>query len=184
MQGLGFLPGAAFSFARAINRFGQVAGYSGTSDNSDKDYAFIWSKTTGMQNLGKLPGYYGSAAFAINDLGQVAGASTCKNPFVCPAHAVLWSKTKGSMLDLGVLPGDTYPFSFALGMNNVGQVVGWSKYRAFVWSPSTGMLDLNNLIPANSGWFLQAANAINDKGQIVGEGTLNGQIEAFLLTPQ
>jgi probable HAF family extracellular repeat protein len=46
------------------------------------------------------------------------------------------------------------------------------------------MLDLNNLIPANSGWFLQAANAINDKGQIVGEGTLNGQIEAFLLTPQ
>jgi probable HAF family extracellular repeat protein len=46
------------------------------------------------------------------------------------------------------------------------------------------MLDLNNLIPANSGWLLQIANAINDQGQIVGQGTLNGQTEAFLLTPQ
>ena len=46
------------------------------------------------------------------------------------------------------------------------------------------MLDLNNLIPANSGWLLQQATAINDQGQIVGYGTLNGQSEAFLLTPQ
>jgi hypothetical protein len=46
------------------------------------------------------------------------------------------------------------------------------------------MLDLNSLIPANSGWVLQFANGINDQGQIVGEGTLNGQAEGFLLTPQ
>jgi probable HAF family extracellular repeat protein len=46
------------------------------------------------------------------------------------------------------------------------------------------MLDLNNLIPANSGRLLQGAYAINDQGQIVGFGTLNGQAEAFLLTPQ
>ena len=46
------------------------------------------------------------------------------------------------------------------------------------------MLDLNTLIPANSGWFLQYALAINDKGEIVGVGTLNHQFEAFLLTPQ
>src|SRR5919109_3760543 len=32
MQGLGFLPGGTFSFAQAINRFGQAAGYSGASD--------------------------------------------------------------------------------------------------------------------------------------------------------
>ncbi len=50
--------------------------------------------------------------------------------------------------------------------------------------PVTGMLDLNHLIPANSGWLLQFANAINDQGQIAGYGTLNGQTEAFLLTPQ
>jgi probable HAF family extracellular repeat protein len=140
-----------------------------------------------MKNLGKLPGYDSSYAFAINDLGQVAGWSDCLNCSLSK-HATLWSKTKGSMLDLGVLPGASD--SAALGINNVGQVVGGSFYsatnelHALVWSPSTGMLDLNNLIPANSGWLLQFANAINDKGQIVGQGTLNGQTEAFLLTPQ
>lgn len=47
------------------------------------------------------------------------------------------------------------------------------------------MLDLNSLLKdSGSGWTLEVANAINDKGQIVGYG-LNplGQTEAFLLTP-
>jgi len=187
MQGIASLQGVGGSTAQAINRFGQVVGYSGGSGNNPS-YAFIWSKTTGKaKNLGKLPGYDSSYAWAINDLGQVAGESQCLNCSLSN-HAVLWSKTKSSMLDLGVLPGASD--SFALGINNVGQVVGGSSYsatnelHAFVWSPSTGMLDLNNLIPANSGWLLQYPNAINDKGQIVGFGTLNGQREAFLLTPQ
>jgi probable HAF family extracellular repeat protein len=186
MQGLASLQGGCGSIAQAINRFGQVVGYSCTSGNNPT-YAFIWSKTTGMKNLGTLPGHDRSFAWAINDLGQVAGESDCRNCSLS-GHATLWSKTKGSMLDLGVLPGA--PDSFAFGLNNVGQVVGVSDYsatnelHAFVWSPSTGMLDLNNLIPANSGWLLQIANAINDQGQIVGYGALNGQTEAFLLTPQ
>ena len=181
MQGLGFLRGRRNgSDAQAINRFGQVVGSSG-------DYAFIWSKTTGMKSLGKLPGYDDSAASAINDLGQVAGISQCTNCSL-ETHATLWSKAKGSMLDLGVLPGASS--SAAHGINNVGQVVGQvayslNDYRGFVWSPSTGMLDLNTLIPANSGWFLQYALAINDQGQIVGYGLYNCCVtEAFLLTPQ
>jgi probable HAF family extracellular repeat protein len=181
MQGLGFLPGGAFSIGKAINRFGQVAGYAGASDNS---YAFIWSKTTGMTSLGKLPGYDSSSASAINDLGQVAGESACISCRL-ETHATLWSKAKGSMLDLGVLPGAME--STATAINNVGQVVGSSSNgnpHAFVWSPSTGMLDLNNLIQANSGWALEIANAINDQGQIVGYGLHNGQGVGFLLTPQ
>ena len=176
MQGLGFFPGGDYSTAYAINRFGQVAGFSNGNNGS---YAFIWSKTTGMKSLGKLPGGVYSVAFAMNDFGQVAGLSDCGTGCV---HAVLWSKTKGSILDLGVLP--RRKSSLAYGINNVGQVVGGSDDFPFVWSPSTGMLALNQLIPANSGWFLEFALAINDAGQIVGQGKLNGQIEAFLLTPQ
>jgi probable HAF family extracellular repeat protein len=181
MQGLGFLPGGDSSIANAINRFGQVAGAS-TGVNVGVPYAFIWSKTTGMTSLGKLPGYDSSSASAINDLGQVAGESDC---ITCrlATHATLWSKAKGSMLDLGVLPGAAS--SWAYGINNAGQVVGSSSNgHAFVWSPSTGMLDLNNLIQANSGWALEAGNAINDQGQIVGYGLHNGQGVGFLLTPQ
>jgi len=30
---------------------------------------------------------------------------------------------------------------------------------------------------------LTSANAINDNGQITGQGTMNGEVHAFLLTP-
>ncbi len=46
------------------------------------------------------------------------------------------------------------------------------------------MIDLNDLIPSNSGWMLADAKAINDSGQIVGYGfDINGEQHAFLLTP-
>jgi probable HAF family extracellular repeat protein len=45
------------------------------------------------------------------------------------------------------------------------------------------MEDLNSLIPANSGWLLKQASAINDAGQIAGYGTIHGETHAFLLTP-
>jgi probable HAF family extracellular repeat protein len=77
-------------------------------------------------------------------------------------------------------------YSRAAGINTAGQVVG-SSYaapyttRAFLYSGGV-MTDLNTLLPAGSGWVLQSANAINDHGQIVGQGTHNGQTHAFLLT--
>jgi hypothetical protein len=51
-----------------------------------------------------------------------------------------------------------------------------------------GMLvDLNDLIPVDSGWVLVEAKAINDRGQIVGQGHLKSdekkKMRAFLLTP-
>jgi probable HAF family extracellular repeat protein len=45
------------------------------------------------------------------------------------------------------------------------------------------MQDLNDLIPAGSGWELRSAAAINSSGQIVGEGLINGETRAFLATP-
>ena len=45
------------------------------------------------------------------------------------------------------------------------------------------LYNLNDLIPANSGWTLQAATAINDRGQIAGYGVINGQTHAFRLDP-
>jgi hypothetical protein len=43
---------------------------------------------------------------------------------------------------------------------------------------------LNNLLDKTSeGWVLVSATAINDKGQIVGVGMLNGYYRAYALTP-
>ena len=80
----------------------------------------------------------------------------------------------------------------AEAVNDAGQVVGGSGYfpdaegrqlpYAFIWQNGE-MLDLNDLLPPNSGWRLAQANDINNKGQIVGYGEIGGKTRAFLLTP-
>ena len=127
---------------------------------------------------------FSSDAVGINDLSEVVGSSDSGN--VNTPHAVLWNGA-GVALDLGVLAGGTWSSAFAI--NVFGTVVGngnctGAGSHAFVWSRKHGMQDLNSLIPANSGWQLQGAVAINVAGQIVGAGTVKGQQHAFVLTPQ
>jgi hypothetical protein len=47
------------------------------------------------------------------------------------------------------------------------------------------MIDLNNLIPAGSPWFLAEVDSINSRGQIVGGAlnTITGEVHAVLATP-
>ena len=93
------------------------------------------------------------------------------------------------MRDLGRFPG-----SIATGppcchtINNYGVIVGISidattyNERAIIWQGKTAV-DINTLIPQNSGWYLECAQGINDAGEIVGFGTINGSTHAFRLTP-
>ncbi len=72
-------------------------------------------------------------------------------------------------------------------VNNVGDIVGDSvapgpDLRACLWRNGS-IIDLNDLLPANSGWVLRQALAINDAGQIAGTGERSGQNRAFILTP-
>ncbi len=86
--------------------------------------------------------------------------------------AFLWEN--GTMTYLGL--GD------ARAINDSGQVVGSSGVNAFLWQNST-MTDLNTLISTDSGWVLIKATDINEIGQIVGSGMINGENHGFLLTP-
>lgn len=109
---------------------------------------------------------------------MVGTAQVRRNPNL---HAVLWEN--GKAVDLGGFGGDSY----AYGINAVGKVVGRAETetggrRAFLWNKGK-MFDLNNLIAPDSGWFLSSANAINNRGQIVGTGGYHNQQRAFLLTP-
>jgi len=156
-------------------------------------HACLWrvsGKAVRPRDLGTLPGWANSYAYGINDRGEVTGSvsdatgrpygvDTDKEDMDGRAEAFLWRSDK--MMGLGTLPGCRS--SEAYGINNSGAIVGSSGRRAFVWQ-SGKMQDLNALIPAKSDWVLEEARAINNKGQIAGNGTLHGQPHAFLLTPQ
>ncbi|MFB2980529.1 DUF3466 family protein [Microseira sp. BLCC-F43] len=170
--------GGNYGRASAINDLGQVVGTSYTADGLRR--AFLWEKSSGMIDLGTLGGNYGYAS-AINDLGQVIGYSTTADGL---PRAFFWDKSSG-MINLGTLGGyDSYPTA----INNYGQVIGYSttadgQYRPFFWDNSTGMSDLNDLVSA-PGWILNNVVGINNAGQIVGNGSYNGQSRAFVLTPK
>ncbi len=161
-----------------INASGQVTG-DVQLDNGNT-HAFLYSNGT-MISLGTLGGSL-SYATGINANGQVVGGSTYTSDSLND-HAFLYSH--GKMIDLGTLGGSV---SLANGISSNGQVVGdadigGSIYHAFLYS-NGAMTDLNTLIDPASGWMLSNATAINDSGQIVGEGiNPQGQQHAFLLTP-
>src|SRR5207237_6218811 len=100
-------------------------------------------------------------AWDINDAGQIVGDSAAFGL----SHAFLWQD--GTMTDLGTL-GGIRGFSGAYGINEAGQVVGYSYTRtygmehAFLWQDGT-MTDLG----ARDGYTSRAL-AIRDLGQIVG----------------
>jgi uncharacterized membrane protein len=73
----------------------------------------------------------------------------------------------------------------ATSINNKGWISGCcsndSGARAVVWIDNT-IYDLNQFLPADSGWVLEYARGVNDQGQIVGTGLYNGKYETFVLT--
>lgn len=162
-----------------INNAGQVAAMSNAADGSS--HLFIWTKDGAKKDLGTAPAPYDGYAVpqGINDAGAVVGY--CHNIATGKDHAFLYSGT--ALADIGTLGGD---FSRATAINASGQVVGFSTTAsgsgaAFLYQNGT-MYDLNSLIPKDSGWVLTEAISINDKGQIVGYGTYQGQGQAFLLS--
>src|SRR5215469_1792558 len=131
----------------------------------------------------RLPDLGGSVSLAlsVNNNGVVVGQSFLADDSTF--LAMMWKD--GVLTNLGALGNDVA--SGAGSINNRGQVVGISydanfTPRAFLWDSGV-MYDLNSLIPANSGWVLLGPGHINDIGQIVGAGLLNGNLHAFLLTP-
>jgi probable HAF family extracellular repeat protein len=172
-----------------INNRGVIAG-------EVQGQAAVWTDIGVWQELGILGdspfgGPRFSSAGAINDRGWVVGTSTA------PAGgAFLWTPETG-MENLGHLhAGLDISLSYALDINQqgtvVGESVGWillaGEYeqvppRAFVWTRRTGMMALDDLIPA--GWSVIQVIAINDHGEILAAATdlTDGSSHTVVLEP-
>lgn len=172
MIDLGTLGGQ--SQANSINNLAQVVGFYEAGAGTK---AFLWQNGL-MTDLGTLGGTI-TAANGINVLTQIVGVSSI--PSGSP-RAFLWEN--GTMQDLGTLTGTG---STAYAINDSSQIVGYYTLasgggRACLWDKGAAF-DLNTLIPSNSGWILEGARDINNKGEIVGSGSHNGQTRGFILKP-
>jgi len=188
-QELPGLPGSQSSRALAIDVQGNAVGVS----EIQVPRAVLW-KDGLPKDLGALPGQFVSEAHAINDKGDIVGFS--EDSETQQRHAVLWtSYGDGSIQDLGALPGGAS--SWALGVSNSGQVVGTSQtsglFHAFLWTPQSGMQDLNQLVTLPLGIVLTHALAISSPhGFILAIGRNNDlpdtaeddvKLSIFLLAP-
>jgi len=177
-QDLGTL-GGTISSASGINDSGEVVGYSNLL-NYDGDHAFLWTKSGGMMDIHTLGDGENSIAYGINASGQVSGsAGTLQGS---QSSALLWTPSRGMQILGAASPSE------ALGINTSGEIVGdivrrRNTWIAFLWTAKGHVQNLNDLIPANSGWILTTAIGVNGVGQISATGMINGQSHAALLTP-
>jgi len=166
------------SYGTGLNNFGEAVGFTAQVGDCGSNQAVRYVNNQALA----LPGLGGdnTTAEAISDLGDIVGTaelSTGQN------RAMLWRRN-GEVTNLGTLAGS----SFALNVNNEGNVVGYyidtrSQQRAFV-SLHGNFFDLNGLITQGTGWRLLIATDINNHGQIVGQGrNAQGRLRGFILTP-
>lgn len=145
------------TWATDINDAGAVTG-NGYTDSSSFAFLYQNGAATTMSALGALS----TEAQVINANGDVAGfawygLNTGSRPFLY---------SQGVMHDLGKLPGKPgFDVTTVYDMNASGTVIGsWSSGGAFIYANGK-MSPLDQLVNNNT-WHVDAALAINDRGQI------------------
>jgi len=189
---LGLLPGGCFSLPNSINGKGMIVG---SGDIGVRDP--IWGPVLRADfpykgqviDLGTFGGH-NSLANEVNSRGQVGGGAENTDPdpwnfggivgLPSPTawHGFVWQD--GVLRDLGTLGG---PDSFAIVINQNGQIAGFSFTNStpnsttgiptvgpFLWDRGS-MNDLGTL-----GGTFGVANALNNRGQVVGFSDLAGDL--------
>jgi len=168
---LGLLPGEGgiFTDASGINNSNEVVGSGDNKESMER--AFLWRNGT-MTDIGTLGGPQ-AAATAINNAGQVVGFAQTSTD---ADRGFIFQN--GKMTDLGL---EIFPNA----ISNGGVIVGQGGCGNAVILSGGVCSNLQNLIPANSGYELQKAVGVNNKGQVLVEAhtTTTFQNHALVLNP-
>ena len=184
IQLLGTLGGAE-SGTEDMNEFGDVVGWSHTSDGSR--HAFLYTASSGMQDLNvvaqsALPdGWELDLAHGINYWGQIVGTTKIVGNLSTSGFRYTPGEggAPGEFLDLGALG-----MRIAYAINDSGDVVGLSidadgRERACLYTDGDEFVQL---LPLPSDGRLWRPQAINNNGQVTGY-TTTVRTEAVRYTP-
>jgi probable HAF family extracellular repeat protein len=192
--------------AVGVNNDGMVLGNSLTEQSEDAAiHAVLWNGGK-VQDLGTLPGYSFSFGAGVNNRGDAVGFVFEPGERNFSAEATLLSFSHPTVQDylrFWYLPPATRSALQESSARALNMMRGFPKLfldpnpanygwyseaikgempKAVAWSKGK-ILDLNSLLPRNSGWHLLTADGVNDKGQVVGMGVYKNRLCAYLLTP-
>lgn len=186
-QDVGTLGGAS-TWVYGLNDNGQVVG--GSITDTGLFHAFLWKNGVGMTDLGISVGD-DSKAMAISNNGNVVGRTDLGTN---QPRVFFWNTSGTNYLgtdampngvnDQGVVTGMGNPESMdvqavvwdanhtrnvlgygnALGINDLGQVVGWLNGNAVMWDTNGEVVNLCGM----SGFTADSAVDINNTGDILG----------------
>jgi hypothetical protein len=174
-----------FSEADLVNEAGLIVGRftQPFGDSTDRTRVFYnnggASASIGFFVAGTSAASGWVVAEDMNEAGVVVGGADVNGTGSGVSRGFKWTIATG-MVQLDVLAGQ--PDSFASGVNEAGFIVGHSGTRACIWRPGqTVPEDLNNFLPAGSGWDLIDARAITNNNEVIGQGVFNGDFTNFFL---
>ncbi|GFE57670.1 hypothetical protein [Geobacter sp. AOG1] len=158
---------------RGINNLGQAILFQVPCGSWECEHSYLYSQ-------GTFTRLFPFNATDINDVGQVVGSG-----IVAWVHIDGFIYQEGEMTRINDFGGS---YNYPTALNNLGQVIGTAQSPLdFILHPyiyyNGIMTDLNTLLPASSGWNIEEVRDINDKGQIIGSGLLNGERHAFIFSP-
>lgn len=163
-------PGRAYS----ISDRGEIVG-------SSNERAVMWAFDGTQTVLGENPDF--AEAYGINGDGDVVGSSLLVTDTTQTASSVAkegtptaWATTSDPVQMLRAM-SRAVKSSISMVPSKRSALGEAYLYRA------GQTFNLNACVSGNTGWVLEEARAINDLGQIVGFGLLDGEQRAFLLNP-
>lgn len=167
------IPSSVQFHPRAIDDRGQVAGV-GYADGPNLE-PFVWERGR-LRRWGKRSDM-SAFVWQMNSKAQVVGYSMDAQ---LHAHGSVWKSGSTHLLPAlnGAISG------WPMGINDRGDVVGWSGYDTVIWPRGQQPVELNSTLDADAPVYIAEAQAINNRGQITGWGyDHSGKIVPYLYTP-
>jgi probable HAF family extracellular repeat protein len=155
-----------------INNSGELVGATFNHPTNSQSAAVSYKNGT-VTTLFPNAGSTQSVAIAVNNSGSIAGSYD--------GSAFLLDGGRDINLGFAIPVNTGLSVTWAgnpLAINDWGEVVG----DQYIWYGGQ-LYNVNNLLPANSGWTITEVDGVNNSGQIVGTGIYNGQTEAFIANP-